>query len=409
MSKSVKSVTVLVAICAIMAILLGITNAITAPFIAENEAAKENSALLEVLPSGKSFERLDLTKHEGLPVTLREAYKEVSGGFVLKLETTGYSSGMVIMVGVNADLTVAGTKCISSTETPGIGGAAMTGYETSGIFVGKDIETVGEVDTVGGATKTTAAYRSAVKDAIGSAIILGGGSVDLRTEEEILNDNLSAALPEAGGEFEKVFHATEISIADAYYKAKNGAGYVAIVRNDAAEGEDVATELFYAANAEGVFGEDAPEGLNEELAAELTLTYEDIDKTGYEDINSALTAVLSAKRASNGNYVLEMRAAGYGINGGDKYHPASGKYITLKVSITKDGKIIDCVTLTQEESTGIGDMCAKEDYYGQFDGKTESEVNGMDTVSGVTFTTQGYKTALLRAFIAVGIFEGGNE
>ena len=65
------------------------------------------------------------------------------------------------------------------------------GYE---VITGSD--GVEAVDTISGATKTTAAYKNAMKDALNAAIILGGGEVDIRTEEEILNDNLSAALPD---------------------------------------------------------------------------------------------------------------------------------------------------------------------------------------------------------------------
>ena len=44
MTKMIKSVAVLVIICTVIGILLGITNAITAPFIEANQAAKENGA-----------------------------------------------------------------------------------------------------------------------------------------------------------------------------------------------------------------------------------------------------------------------------------------------------------------------------------------------------------------------------
>ena len=401
-AKMIKSVAVLVAICTVIGILLGITNAITAPFIEANQAAKENGALLEVLPTGKNFAKCDLAEFEGLPETVREIYTEENGGYVVKLETTGYGTGMIIMCGINADLTVAGTKCISSNET--------LGYEkTYGEnLVGKDIETVGEVDTIAGATKTTGAYRSAVKDAIGAAIIVGGGSVDLRTEEEILRDNLSAALPAANGEFEKVFLYKELTVASAYYKATNGAGFVALVENEGAEGEDAATELFYAADAEGVFAADAPEGLNEELAAQLAVTFTTISKSDYTGISSS---VRSIKLTDSGTYLLELRAAGYGINGEeDEYHEISHEYIIIRVCISADGKIIDCLTVSQAETEGVGDACANEKFYGQFDGKTQENYTEIDGIGGATITTDGYMAAILTGFKTVEILTaGGNE
>ena len=354
------------------------------------------------MSSCQNFAKCDLAEFEGLPETVREIYPEENGGYVVKLETTGYGTGMVIMCGINADLTVAGTKCISSNET--------LGYEKTygDNLVGKDIETVGEVDTIAGATKTTGAYRSAVKDAIGAAIIVGGGSVDLRTEEEILRDNLSAALPAANGEFEKVFLYKEISVASAYYKAKNGAGFVALVENEGADGEDVATVLFYAADAEGVFAADAPEGLTEELAAQLAVTFTSISKSDYTGISSS---VRSIKLTDSGTYLLELNAAGYGINGEDsEYHPISYEYIVIRVSFTADGKIIDCLTVSQAETEGVGDACADEKFYGQFDGKTEETYTDIDAIGGATITTEGYMAAILTGFKTVEILNaGGNE
>ena len=127
------------------------------------------------------------------------------------------------MCGVSADGTVTGAVCLASTETLGF---EKTFGES---FTGKDAAGVDAVDTISGATKTTTAYKNAVKDALNAAVILGGGSVDLRTEEEILNDNLSAALPAAEGKFTKLFIAEVIEGIDAVYTADNGKGYVFVI------------------------------------------------------------------------------------------------------------------------------------------------------------------------------------
>ena len=75
--------------------------------------------------------------------------------------------------------------------------------------------------------------------------------------------------------------------------------------------------------------------------------------------------------------------------------------------MTPDGKIIDTYTISQEESKGIGDACADEKFYGQFDGKTEENYTEIDAIGGATITTDGYKKAILRAFEALKILEGG--
>ena len=390
MMKSVRSTLTLLLICAVMAVLMAVTNTITAPIIEQNQAAAANDALKVVMPNGQGFEKMDVSGYT-LPATVSEVYSEASGGYVFKLTTTGYSSGLVILCGVNADGTISGATCLSSSET--------LGYEkTFGEnFIGKNMEGVDVVDTVSGATRTTGAYCDAMKDALNAAIILGGGSVDLRTEEEILNDNLSAALPGAEGKFEKLFIVEVIDGIDAVYTAENGKGAVCIVG-----------EQFIAVDETGAVITDAAEDVAANVAAQMaklnaTVTT-DIDLTQFEGLPSAC---LSAKKTDSGNYILEMRGAGYGINGGDDYHPASGEYIYIRVSMTADGKIIDCLTVSQKETDNIGSVCADESFYGQFVGKTEADYKEIDAISGATLTTNGYTKAIERAFASVKIFEGG--
>ena len=184
MKKSIKSIIVLVGICTVMTVLLALVNSITAPIIQENQNAAANAALLEVMPEGKNFEAVDLSAYE-LPATVTQAHKEEGGGFVIQLTTTGYGNNFVIICGVRADGTVSGAKCLSSTETLG---KEKTYGEN---FTDKNAEQVAAVETISGATKTTQAYKDAIKDAINAAIILSGGSADLRTEEEIFADNLA--------------------------------------------------------------------------------------------------------------------------------------------------------------------------------------------------------------------------
>ncbi|MBQ7334163.1 MAG: hypothetical protein IJW95_01680 [Clostridia bacterium] len=71
MMKSVKSVVTLLCICAVMAVMMAITNAITAPIIAQNQAAAANDALKVVMPHGEGFEKMDVSGYT-LPATVTE-------------------------------------------------------------------------------------------------------------------------------------------------------------------------------------------------------------------------------------------------------------------------------------------------------------------------------------------------
>ena len=164
MKKGLKNTAVLVAICAVMALLMAITNFITAPVIAENEAKATEAALQEVMPEGRDFVAVALD--DTLPVTVTEAYREANGGFVFKLKTAGYAPNMIIMCGVDANGKVTGVVCLSSNETLG------HEKEFGSRFVGLDSTGAAAVDTVAGATKTTAAYRAAMSDALTAAATL---------------------------------------------------------------------------------------------------------------------------------------------------------------------------------------------------------------------------------------------
>jgi len=371
-----------------MTVLLALVNSITAPIIQENQNAAANAALLEVMPEGKNFEAVDLSAYE-LPATVTQAHKEEGGGFVIQLTTTGYGNNFVIICGVRADGTVSGAKCLSSTETLG---KEKTYGEN---FTDKNAEQVAAVETISGATKTTQAYKDAIKDAINAAIILSGGSADLRTEEEIFADNLAAALPAANGEFIKtpVFGDDVI---DFVYAAKNDSGFVY-----------VSDKTFIGVDADG---EVLAEGVSTDIAtlakakAELAKTQTTVD-TADSGINKNITMV---QKTAQGNYIININGIGFAYLGDDHaYQPGRNIPIEICVVITPEGTIQKCLTVAHEESGGYGAVCGEESYYSQFDGKTSESYKEVDGISGATITTNGYMKAMERAFEAVRILEGG--
>ncbi len=390
MKQQLKSILVLTAVCIVVAAALGLTNYFTAPVIAQNQEAAANEALLVVYPEGKNFKKVDLSTYT-LPSTITAAWSEESGGYVIQLETTGFDAGMVLMCGVDATGKITGATCISSKET--LGHEKTYGDK----FTGVSADTLDTIDTIAGATKTTEAYKNAMKDAINASIILGGGNVDIRDEAQIFADNLAAALPAGNGAFTSLFIAEVLTDISEIYTADNGEGsvyittsgdFVGVDKNGAVVGE------VDAALAESILAQHA-------IITASTKT--EIDLTTYSGI---ATNVLKAYITGTGNYVFELRGAGYGINGGNKYHPASGEYIYITLSMTADGTIISCLTTYENETDGIGDACANKDFYSQFSGMTQDDLDGMDAISGATLTTNGYKTALIRAFEALTILKG---
>ncbi len=156
----------MVCICAAVSLALALTNLITAPVIRDNLNAAANAALLEVMPDGKGFEKIDISGYE-LPAAVTEAHGELGGGHVLRLVFQGYKSQIELMVGVKADGTVSGISLLQCGDTwPD----KVEAYGSD--FIGKDASGVGAVDTVGGMTVSSAAYRAAVKDALDAAALL---------------------------------------------------------------------------------------------------------------------------------------------------------------------------------------------------------------------------------------------
>ncbi len=166
-SKYTKSVIVLAVICLISALLLAVVNFVTAPVIEAAEKEATNKALREVRADANDFTALDLTAHTDLDASVTEGYSDDLGGYVFKLSTTGFNPGLVILVGIDENGVVRGAKCLASGETLG---AEKTYGEST---VGADLGTIDTVATVSGVTKTTLAYRNAVKAALEAAKIIG--------------------------------------------------------------------------------------------------------------------------------------------------------------------------------------------------------------------------------------------
>ena len=125
----------------------------------------------------------------------------------------------------------------------------------------------------------------------------------------------------------------------------------------------------------------------------------------------------------SGNYIFELEAKGYQA----LFDYGNGTVINIKLSISADGKIIDCLTVSHAESQGFGDACATEEYYEQFRGSSASDIvvsvpspdahadqiatdnTDIGAISSATFTTYGYQKAVKAAFEAYEILIAGGE
>ena len=408
---------VLGSICLTVALLLSAINMITAPIIAERENASANAALVEVLPDGKDFKEIEITGE--YPASVKAGWAAV-GGYVFKMSVTGKSAGLVIMVGISADQKVVGTKVVSNEETPSYAEKVFSNLEgTEGEYAGDTLDGFESV-IISGATLTSRAYGEAVKAALQSAVLAAGGEVDTRTPEQILQDNCNAALGTEGKTFERWFATEEIEGVDTVYETTDDSGRVYKIG-----------ESFIGVAADGTVATADTDAETATIVTAADATVEASTITEITNPDGFGVEITKAYATASGNYVFELSAKGYDVsfeysNGhmpGNTPQP-----IIIKLSISAEGKIIDCVTVKHSESKGYGDKCATDEYRDSWSGIANDDLivlpgvpshnsthtqgqSGPGVISGATYTTQGYQKAVKAAFAAFELLvasEGGN-
>lgn len=387
---------VLGCICLTVALLLSVINMFTAPVIAERENALANAALSEVLPGGTDFK--NITADHDLPESIIEAYS-ANGGFVFRVSGAGRNGAIVLMVGVDTEGKVTGTKVISESESKGYKESVYNRVEgVDGEYTGQTLETFAPV-LQAGSTMTSNGFAEAIKAALQGYAIVNGGEVDLRTPEQILQDNCNAALGTTDVNF-TLWFATEVlvGVEKAY---ESTSGFVFLIG-----------ETYVGVNETGVTTADASDEDKAtalaayELASTSTLTEVAIP-AGVDK-----TIVKKAYATTTGNYVFELEAPGF-------YGGFGGAPMKISISISKDGRIINCRTTSCTKDEGFGKITTEE-YWNLWEGKVDGDIvisdnssaTDLGVISGATFTTYDYQSAVKAAFKAYELLtatEGGND
>lgn len=166
----VLPIVVLTVICIVVSLALAFTEQATAPIIAAAEKAAAEAAEREVLPSADSFELVQAT---GLPDGVTEVYRATNGaGFVFMVEGKGYGGTVKGIVGIDADGIITGTKILSHSETPSLGGkTAEEPFQSQ--FPGKD-STLSGVSVISGASVSSRCFIGMVTQAFSAYDIVKG-------------------------------------------------------------------------------------------------------------------------------------------------------------------------------------------------------------------------------------------
>ena len=384
---------VLTAICLAAALLLAGINMLTAQRIADRENAAANEALVEVLPGGTNFKAIEVDS--SYPESVKEAYS-ADGGYVFRVVGAGRNGEIVVMVGVDSDGKIAGVKIITSGETPKYSDPVYAAIQgESGQYNGISLDGYAPV-IIAGSTLTSNGVSDAVKAALQAAAIAGGASVDLRTPEEIFQDNCNAALGTSGAVFTKWFATEVVSGIDAVYESESGRVYV------------IGEALVGVKNGSVTTADASEDDKAAALAADAVISASTVSKIADSELPEGMPKrLVEAYVTASGNYVIVTEGSGYGKKG--DYH-TSGEYIKVKVAISADGKIIDTATVYHSETADIGGVAlTNPDFVDKFIGKTQQNYSSVNNVSGATLTSKGYKEAIKHAFSAFEILTGGGS
>ena len=166
----VMPIVVLGVICLVITALLAVTNNFTQPVITEAAAQRAQEARSEIIPQADGFEQMEV---EGLPSTVKEVYATTNDcGYIFMITTMGYGGDMDLICGIDNEGKIIAVKTLKHSETKGMGSrTAEEPFRSQ--FTGKDASLEG-VDAITGATISSTAYISAIRDAFTAFDILRG-------------------------------------------------------------------------------------------------------------------------------------------------------------------------------------------------------------------------------------------
>ncbi len=162
--ESVKSILSLTLICILVSFSVVLTYKFTKPYIERSANQAAYSALDSIFPNENSYSEINVRSEilEEYGCTfMRKA--DNSDAVAFQIETRGYQSGLVVMVGVANDGNVVGLKVVKHSETEGIGTRAMT-EEYLSQYV--DENNTQGVEIISGATYTSNGIKNAVDSAL---------------------------------------------------------------------------------------------------------------------------------------------------------------------------------------------------------------------------------------------------
>ena len=301
----------LFAICAVAALVLGVTNNITAPVIEERNIQARNEARKTVLPEADEFKELEGMNSD----IVLEVYEGIKDGqvigYTIKTSSKGYGGAIELMVGISKDGKITGVEIGNHSETPGLGSKA-TEPMFKNQYVNKDV--LNSLLVVKGSTNND----NEISAISGATITSNGVTSGVNAAMKIYNEKLSGndnemAYDENIDPKEKIFKSASFTELKGkaegevlrVYEAKNGDEIIGYIFDTETDGYSEKTEVLVGITTDGQI-KGVELGINTRKNQYLASTFDTGLKKQFENIKAQEVELVSEARKKKMIYKLYL-------------------------------------------------------------------------------------------------------